>query len=153
MKRSFLFKKGLTEAEISEAFRRTGSAMSELPHRMIHMNTHQSWSSKLRDILNILLLIGGFSYSLRYLWKVWKIYHHFIPAEVNIFQKFLSKYLGFKRQEKTPQERLVELSETILKTAETLQKSLNVFESSIERYSKKLDSVSEQIKQVTQPYS
>ena len=85
MKRSFLFKKGLTEAEISEAFRRTGSAMSELPHRMIHMNTHQSWSSKLRDILNILLLIGGFSYSLRYLWKVWKIYHHFIPAEVNIF--------------------------------------------------------------------
>ena len=92
MKRSFLFKKGLTEAEISEAFRRTGSAMSELPHRMIHMNTHQSLSSKLRDILNILLLIGGFSYSLRYLWKVWKIYHNFSISQY-FFRNFYRSIL------------------------------------------------------------
>ena len=74
-KKSFLLNKGLTAKEIEAAFHRLsstsvqyGSSPSELPSQM--MIPQNSFSSRLRDLLNILLLIGGFSYGARYIWKV-----------------------------------------------------------------------------------
>ena len=74
-KKSFLLNKGLTAEEIEAAFHRLSSASlpyesssAELPSQMII--PQNSFSSKLRDLLNILLLIGGFSYGARYIWKV-----------------------------------------------------------------------------------
>ena len=72
MKRTFLMKKGLSEAEISEAFTRLGPVLKTIQqdYHGYSMLPQTSLGSKIRDLLNILLLIGGFSYSLRYLWKV-----------------------------------------------------------------------------------
>ena len=76
MKRKFLEKKGLTEAEIAEAFGRVSVAR---PPPALHPATlanqatlvsRPSMASRVRDLLNLLLLIGGASYGLRYLWKV-----------------------------------------------------------------------------------
>ena len=75
-KRNFLIKKGLTEAEIDAAFKKISHMMisyppppppSNLHHQMLPSN---SLSGKIRDFLNILLLLGGFSYSIRYIWRV-----------------------------------------------------------------------------------
>ena len=74
-KRNFLIKKGLTEAEIDAAFKKINHLMisypspppSSLYYQMLPSN---SISSKIRDFLNILLLLGGFSYSIRYIWRV-----------------------------------------------------------------------------------
>ena len=80
-KRTFLAKKGLTEDEIKTAFKQVGSyvvpAPQQAPVLQQQLLQHQllqqqsSFSSRLRDILNVLLLIGGFSYGVRYLWKVY----------------------------------------------------------------------------------
>ena len=82
-KRQFLLKKGLNEGEIREAFARVKPAVQQpasqqavpVPlqvgggHPVIAV-TQSSFSSRIRDLLNLLLLIGGASYGLRYLWKV-----------------------------------------------------------------------------------
>ena len=81
MKREFLTKKGLTSEEIASAFSKASQAaptqqvqvqqkmdMQQAP--MPVMLSQTTFSSKLRDLLNILLLIGGASYGARYLWKV-----------------------------------------------------------------------------------
>ena len=83
MKREFLVKKGLTEAEIEIAFSKISlsAPLQQVKQKMdlqqpllqsqVPMVLPQSaFSSKLRDLLNILLLIGGASYGVRYLWKV-----------------------------------------------------------------------------------
>ena len=82
MKREFLVKKGLTEAEIAVAFSKISQVatlqqvkqkmdIQQPLHSQVPMVLPQSaFSSKLRDLLNILLLIGGASYGVRYLWKV-----------------------------------------------------------------------------------
>ena len=81
MKRQFLLKKGLNEGEIREAFARVKPAVQQPapqqavplqvggPHPVIAVS-QSSFSSRIRDLLNLLLLIGGASYGLRYLWKV-----------------------------------------------------------------------------------
>ena len=81
MKRKFLLKKGLNEGEIREAFARVKPAVQQPapqqavplqvggPHPVIAVS-QSSFSSRIRDLLNLLLLIGGASYGLRYLWKV-----------------------------------------------------------------------------------
>ena len=83
MKRKFLLKKGLNEGEIREAFARVKSAVQQpAPQQAVAVPvqfggghpvpvvSHSSFSSRIRDLLNLLLLIGGASYGLRYLWKV-----------------------------------------------------------------------------------
>ena len=82
MKREFLVKKGLTEAEIEIAFSKISlsAPLQQVKQKMDLQQPLQSqvpmvlpqsaFSSKLRDLLNILLLIGGASYGVRYLWKV-----------------------------------------------------------------------------------
>ena len=84
MKRDFLTKKGLTNAEIELAFSKVSQTnpfqqikeKMESPqslvkqHQMPLVMPQSSFSNKLRDLLNILLLIGGASYGMRYLWKV-----------------------------------------------------------------------------------
>ena len=74
MRRTFLIKKGLSEAEITEAFTRLGPMMKTVQqnNNVYGLLPQASLGSKIRDLLNILLLIGGFSYSIRYLWKVVK---------------------------------------------------------------------------------
>ena len=83
MKRQFLLKKGLNEGEIREAFARVEPAVQQTApqqavpaplqvgggHPAIAVSQN-SFSSRIRDLLNLLLLIGGASYGLRYLWKV-----------------------------------------------------------------------------------
>ena len=83
MKKDFLIKKGLTEAEIEQAFSKV-SQVAPLPSQQKmdiqyapmqqQMVPVSSFSSRLRDLLNILLLIGGASYAARYLWKVTILY-------------------------------------------------------------------------------
>ena len=83
MKRKFLLKKGLNEAEIREAFARVKPAVQQpAPQQATPVPlqvgggypglavSQSSFSSRIRDLLNLLLLIGGASYGLRYLWKV-----------------------------------------------------------------------------------
>ena len=81
MKRQFLLKKGLNEGEIREAFARVKPAVQQ-PQQAVPVPlqvggghsaiavSHSSFSSRIRDLLNLLLLIGGASYGIRYLWKV-----------------------------------------------------------------------------------
>lgn len=74
-KRSFLLNKGLTPEEIEAAFNRLSptsipNGSSSLAHSSQLILPQNSFSSRLRDLLNVLLLIGGFSYGARYLWKV-----------------------------------------------------------------------------------
>ena len=81
IKRNFLAKKGLSEEEIQAAFTQAGAAVTPAvsappvyPDHSVHqqqiLQQHPSFSSRIKDLLNILLLIGGFSYGVRYLWKV-----------------------------------------------------------------------------------
>ena len=81
-KRNFLSKKGLTEDEIQTAFQQVGSPavppappvlyqQQLLQQQLLHQQS--GFSSRLRDLLNILLLIGGVSYGVRYLWKVFLV--------------------------------------------------------------------------------
>ena len=81
MKRKFLLKKGLNEGEIREAFARVKPAIQQpVPQQAVPLQvggahpvitaSQSSFSSRIRDLLNLLLLIGGASYGLRYLWKV-----------------------------------------------------------------------------------
>ena len=84
-KKSFLLNKGLTSAEIEVAFSRMDSV--SVPHVSSSAGQssqiiipHNSFSSRLRDFLNILLLIGGFSYGVRYLWRVSSKLHNSMDA-------------------------------------------------------------------------
>merc|ERR1712156_1312905 len=128
-KKSFLMNKGLTSAEIEAAFSRLGSvAMVPASPQGLHqapqmLLAQPSFSSRIRDLLNVLLLIGGFSYGIRYLWK-------------NYIQAWL---FGPVQEEKSPHDKLMETSSVIL----------TGLESSIEKYSAKLDQVTDQMKQVS----
>ena len=83
MKRKFLLKKGLNEGEIREAFARVKPAVQQpSAHQAVAVHpqigaghpvvavSQSSFGSRIRDMLNLLLLIGGASYGIRYLWKV-----------------------------------------------------------------------------------
>merc|ERR1712083_548688 len=72
MKRKFLLKKGLNEGEIREAFARVKPAVQQSgPQQAVPVHpqvggghpvmavSQSSFSSRIRDLLNLLLLIGG----------------------------------------------------------------------------------------------
>merc|ERR1712117_9269 len=136
VKRDFLLKKGLSESEIKAAFTQVGlpqpSSQPNYPPAPVNQVSQISFGSKLRDILNILLLIGGFSYGVRYIWK-----------------KYVMRWIyGAIKEEKSPVDKLTETSNVILTTVNSMQKSMKSLESSIERYSNKLNEFTEQLKQV-----
>merc|ERR1712117_885927 len=136
VKRDFLLKKGLSESEIKAAFTQVGlpkpSSQPNYPPAPVHQVAQISFGSKLRDFLNILLLIGGFSYGVRYIWK-----------------KYVMRWIyGAIKEEKSPVDKLTETSNVILTTVNSMQKSMMSLESSIERYSNKLNEFTEQLKQV-----
>jgi len=135
-KRSFLAKKGLTEDEIETAFKQVGSPVVPAPapvlyqqQQLLHqqlLHQQSSFSSRLRDILNVLLLIGGFGYGVRYLWK-----------------KYVQPWMyGITGGSKSPQETLMETCNAILTSVDLLKKSMTSLESSLDRHSDKLDQVS-----------
>jgi len=95
MKRKFLLKKGLNESEIREAFARV-KPQQEISQRQTAVHslqagaggqqpvlavTQSSFSTRVRDLLNLLLLIGGASYGIRYLWKTYIAPWLFGPAK------------------------------------------------------------------------
>merc|ERR1711992_515027 len=137
IKRNFLAKKGLSEDEIKEAFSQVGAtvipttpAPSISPEQLVQQHLLQqqpSFSSRIRDLLNVLLLIGGFSYGVRYLWK--KYVHHWL--------------FGITPPTKSPQETLMETCNAILSSVDLLKKSMVSLESSLDRHSNKLDEVSQ----------
>jgi len=139
MKKDFLIKKGLTEAEIEQAFSKVSQVASlpsqqkmdiQYPPMQQQMVPQSSFSSRLRDLLNILLLIGGASYAARYLWK-----------------KYISPWLfGAAKAVKTPHEMVLETTQAVLKTVEQLQRSVQSLQSSLDNHSSKLDMVTTQVK-------
>jgi len=133
MKRDFLTKKGLTEAEIDNAFSRVSQVVpleQVKPIQYVASTQQQiipqsSFGAKLRDLLNILLLIGGASYAARYLWK-----------------KYISPWLfGAAKAVKTPHEMVLETTQAVLKTVEQLQKSVQSLQASLDTHSNRLDMV------------
>merc|ERR1711970_1352178 len=136
MKREFLTKKGLTEAEIEIAFSKVRQVVPmkqvqekmQVQHQPIQsqlplVGPDTTLSTKLRDILNILLLIGGVSYSARYLWK-----------------RYISPWLfGPAKPVKTPHEMVLETTQAVLRTVEQLQKSVESLQTSLDNHSSKLE--------------
>merc|ERR1712183_1066697 len=140
MKREFLTKKGLTEAEIEIAFSQVRQVVPmkqvqekmQVQHQPIQSQLplvipDTTLSTKLRDILNILLLIGGVSYSARYLWK-----------------RYISPWLfGPATPVKTPHEMVLETTQAVLRTVEQLQKSVESLQTSLDTHSSKLEQMSQ----------
>merc|ERR1712236_11119 len=136
MKREFLTKKGLTEAEIELAFSKVRQVVPmkqvQVQHQPIQSQlplvvSDTALSTKLRDILNILLLIGGVSYSARYLWK-----------------RYISPWLfGPAKPVKTPHEMVLETTQAVLRTVEQLQKSVESLQTSLDNHSSKLEHMSQ----------
>merc|ERR1711992_223344 len=137
VKRDFPAKKGLSEDEIKAAFSQVGAtvipttpAPSISPEQLVQQHLLQqqpSFSSRIRDLLNVLLLIGGFSYGVRYLWK-----------------KYVHPWLfGITPPSKSPHETLMETCNAILSSVDLLKKSMVSLESSLDRHSNKLDEVSQ----------
>jgi len=136
MKREFLIKKGLTESEIGMAFSRVTQVMPLMQKQQQSLQTQvpmmkiipeTTFGTKLRDILNILLLIGGASYSIRYLWK-----------------RYISPWLfGPSKLAKKPHELVLETTQAVLRTVEQLQKAVAGLQTSLDNHSNKLDLVSQ----------
>merc|ERR1712236_52825 len=136
MKREFLTKKGLTEAEIELAFSKVRQVVPmkqvQVQHQPIQSQlplvvSDSALSTKLRDILNILLLIGGVSYSARYLWK-----------------RYISPWLfGPAKPVKTPHEMVLETTQAVLRTVEQLQKSVESLQTSLDTHSSKREQMSQ----------
>merc|ERR1711953_160519 len=125
--------------EIRAAFIQAGDAVTppaapappaypeQLLNQQLLQHQHPSFSSRIRDLLNVLLLIGGFSYGVRYLWK-----------------KYIRPWLfGITAPTKSPQETLMETCNAILSSVDLLKKSMGSLESSLDRHSNKLDEVSQ----------
>jgi len=136
MKKDFLVKKGLTEAEIELAFSKVSQVVPSTSQQKMDIQyapiqqqiiPQSSFGSRLRDLLNILLLIGGASYAARYLWKT-----------------YISPWLfGAAKAVKTPHEMVVETTQAVLKTVEQLQKSVQSLQTSLDTHSSKLDMVTQ----------
>merc|ERR1719342_948014 len=140
VKKDFLMKKGLTEAEIEAALEIVEAATPQIPSTspiqelksVQSFYSAASFSTKIRDFLNVLLLIGGFSYGAKYLWK-----------------KYIVKWLyGKSLVEKSPSEMLTDTSRLILTSIDSMKKSMTALEASIERYSDKLEQHTEEIKRI-----
>jgi len=137
MKRKFLLKKGLNEGEIREAFARVKPAAVQQPapqqavavpvqvgggHPVITVS-QSSFSSRIRDLLNLLLLIGGASYGLRYLWKT-----------------YIAPWLfGPPKPVPNPQAAVVETCQAVLGGVQQLQQAITSLQTSIGSQAEKLE--------------
>merc|ERR1712212_1383002 len=137
MKRKFLLKKGLNEGEIREAFARVKPAVQQpqqpqqavpVPlqvgggHPVIAVS-QSSFSSRVRDLLNLLLLIGGASYGLRYLWKT-----------------YIAPWLfGPPKPVPNPQAAVVETCQAVLGGVQQLQQAITSLQTSIGSQAEKLE--------------
>merc|ERR1711990_1428041 len=136
MKRKFLLKKGLNEGEIREAFARVQPAVQQTApqqavpaplqvgggHPAIAVSQN-SFSSRIRDLLNLLLLIGGASYGLRYLWKTYIAPWLFGPA----------------KPVPNPQAAVVETCQAVLGGVQQLQQAITSLQTSISSQAEKLE--------------
>merc|ERR1711936_335122 len=136
MKRKFLLKKGLNEGEIREAFARVQPAVQQTApqqavpaplqvgggHPAIAVSQN-SFSSRIRDLLNLLLLIGGASYGLRYLWKTYIAPWLFGPA----------------KPVPNPQAAVVETCQAVLGGVQQLQQAITSLQTSIGSQAEKLE--------------
>merc|ERR1711970_806704 len=136
MKRKFLLKKGLNEGEIREAFARVKPAVQQpAPQQAVAVPvqvggghpvtvvSHSSFSSRNRDLLNLLLLIGGASYGLRYLWKTYIAPWLFGPA----------------KPVPNPQAAVVETCQAVLGGVQQLQQAITSLQTSIGSQAEKLE--------------
>merc|ERR1711936_431645 len=136
MKRKFLLKKGLNEGEIREAFARVQPAVQQTAPQQAVPATLQvggghsaiavsqnSFSSRIRDLLNLLLLIGGASYGLRYLWKTYIAPWLFGPA----------------KPVPNPQAAVVETCQAVLGGIHQLQQAITSLQTSISSQAEKLE--------------
>merc|ERR1711971_1417249 len=134
MKRQFLLKKGLNEGEIREAFARVKPAVQQpqqavpVPlqvgggHPVIAVS-QSSFSSRIRDLLNLLLLIGGASYGIRYLWKT-----------------YIAPWLfGPPKPVPNPQAAVVETCQAVLGGVQQLQRAITSLQTSIGSQAEKLE--------------
>jgi len=139
LKTSFLKKKGLTDEEIATAFKQvstleekqstTSTTMVEpgLPGLPVHPNPGYlapflptaipqgyPMSKKIRDILNVVLLIGGFSYGINYLWR-----------------KYIRAW-WYGIEKPSPNEILLQTSQTLLSTVLTLKEGMEKLQASLD---------------------
>jgi len=137
MKRKFLLKKGLNEGEIREAFARV-KPQQEISQRQTAVHslqagaggqqpvlavTQSSFSTRVRDLLNLLLLIGGASYGIRYLWKTYIAPWLFGPA----------------KPAPNPQAAVVETCQAVLGGVQQLQQAITSLQTSISSQAEKLE--------------
>jgi len=135
MKRKFLLKKGLNENEIREAFARV-KPQQEISQRQTAVHslqaggqqpvlavTQSSFSTRVRDLLNLLLLIGGASYGIRYLWKTYIAPWLFGPA----------------KPAPNPQAAVVETCQAVLGGVQQLQQAITSLQTSISSQAEKLE--------------
>merc|ERR1712130_1098149 len=136
MKRKFLLKKGLNEAEIREAFAGVKPAVQQpAPQQATPVPlqvgggypglavSQSSFSSRIRDLLNLLLLIGGASYGLRYLWKT-----------------YIAPWLfGPTKPVPNPQAAVVETCQAVLGGVQQLQQAITSLQTSISSQAEKLE--------------
>jgi len=137
MKRKFLLKKGLNEGEIREAFARVKpiAVQQPAPQRAAAVPlqvgggypatavSQSSFSSRIRDLLNLLLLIGGASYGLRYLWKT-----------------YIAPWLfGPPKPVPNPQAAVVETCQAVLGGVQQLQQAITSLQTSISSQAEKLE--------------
>merc|ERR1719220_112067 len=135
MKRKFLLKKGLNENEIREAFARVKPQQETSQHQTaVHSLqaggqqpvlavTQSSFSTRVRDLLNLLLLIGGASYGIRYLWKTYIAPWLFGPA----------------KPAPNPQAAVVETCQAVLGGVQQLQQAITSLQTSINSQAEKLE--------------
>merc|ERR1711971_1243841 len=137
MKRKFLLKKGLNEGEIREAFARVKPAVQQpapqqqavaVPLQVggghpVMAVSQGSFSTRIRDLLNLLLLIGGASYGLRYLWKT-----------------YIAPWLfGPPKPVPNPQAAVVETCQAVLGGVQQLQQAITSLQTSIGSQAEKLE--------------
>lgn len=133
LKRGFLRKKGLSEEEIDQAFTLANVPSIPVNNQVQHpallpVQYHtSSFGTKIRDFMNIILLIGGFSYSFRYLWK-----------------KYVSPWLfGHTKKKLSPSEQVLEMSKAVLASVEKLQKAVTSLQQSLDSHTERLEQVSQ----------
>merc|ERR1719270_3294000 len=85
--------------------------------------TQSSFSTRVRDLLNLLLLIGGASYGIRYLWKTYIAPWLFGPA----------------KPAPNPQAAVVETCQAVLGGVQQLQQAITSLQTSISSQAEKLE--------------
>merc|ERR1719192_2636668 len=135
MKRKFLLKKGLNKSEIRDAFARV-KPQQEISQRQTAVHSLQaggqqpvvavsqsSFGSRIRDIMNLLLLIGGASYGIRYLWKT-----------------YIAPWLfGPSKPVPNPQAAVVKTCQAVLGGVQQLQQAITSLQTSINSQAEKLE--------------